>query len=421
MAGEKKFADIIRQIIQTKGEQKLLDDQFMISAFLDLAPNMKKEKELLRLFLLCGGAEQILGIKNGSHQDQKHTMERIVQNLQNYYGVSEAAAHYVSGEVFFGVTGREWTFETTQLLNKLDVYETVTITNKERTRGKRISVPVNRQRMDVCIPRDVQDGQTVCFQNKGLRDDATGKTGDLYVTVHIQNDSPAIIWKVIATAAVIVLLLICFIPKRVPKQEADSEQKIEEAPVTSNQEANSEQKIEEAPVTSNQETVHVHSWQDATYVRPKTCISCGQTSGLSLGTPLAKCKVIDDSQSSKGTDITTGTLTDELGVRHESSVMLWVSAAGDLYNTEYVVYQLSGEYDDLQGMIALAQKSDKNAGVRFYIYGDGKLIYKSGYIRGTDTEEIHLDVSGVHELRVECETDELCYSYGLLDATLYVK
>ncbi len=168
------------------------------------------------------------------------------------------------------------------------------------------------------------------------------------------------------------------------------------------------------------QTEHVHSWVEATYAAPRTCSGCGLTEGLSLGTPLSRCTVAEDSQSSKGTDITVGTLTDETGTRYEDALMLWVNAGRGYVNTEYVVYRLAGAYDILQGLMTLAEQSDGNAAVRFYIYGDGKLLYKSGYLKGTEAEEIQIDVSGVQELKVECVTDEACQSYGLLAAQLFI-
>ena len=168
------------------------------------------------------------------------------------------------------------------------------------------------------------------------------------------------------------------------------------------------------------ETTHVHTWEEATYSAPCTCSGCGLTSGLSLGTPLINCTVIDDSNSSKGTDIITGTQTDEAGVEYEDAATFWVNAGSGYVNEEHIVYKLSGTYDELNGLIALAEKSAPGAAVRFYIYGDNELLYTSEYISGTESREVKINVSGVQELCIKCETDETCHGYGILAAMLFV-
>lgn len=52
------LGDVIQKIAHDYGEEKLLDSQFTLAVFMDLAPGLKKEKELLRSFLLCNGAKK---------------------------------------------------------------------------------------------------------------------------------------------------------------------------------------------------------------------------------------------------------------------------------------------------------------------------------------------------------------------------
>lgn len=174
-----------------------------------------------------------------------------------------------------------------------------------------------------------------------------------------------------------------------------------------------------APTEATQ-TVHVHTWEEATYTAPRTCSGCGLTAGLSLGTALTRCAVVDDSNSRDGSDIITGVRTDVAGKEYEDAVTFWVNAGEGYINTEHVVYLLAGEYDLLDGVIAISSGSNQAAAVRFVFYGDDTPLYTSGYIRGAQTENIQIDVSGIRELRVECETGENCQSYGILEAFLYV-
>ena len=53
MANLTTLGDVIQKIAQDHGEKALLDSHFTLAVFMDLAPNLKKERELLRSFLLC--------------------------------------------------------------------------------------------------------------------------------------------------------------------------------------------------------------------------------------------------------------------------------------------------------------------------------------------------------------------------------
>lgn len=87
-----KLSDVIYKIVQDHGEKALLDSQFTLAVFMDLAPNLKRERELLRSFLLCNGAEQILRIKNSSFHDQKRCMEALVKSMEDDQWVATGAA-----------------------------------------------------------------------------------------------------------------------------------------------------------------------------------------------------------------------------------------------------------------------------------------------------------------------------------------
>lgn len=163
-----------------------------------------------------------------------------------------------------------------------------------------------------------------------------------------------------------------------------------------------------------------HDWVDATDTAPKTCSRCHATSGLSLGVPLTACTIIDESQSASGNDIVDGTLRDFSGNYHDNSVVFWVNKASPYTNVEHRVYRLSGAYAVLRGTITLGIDSHADAGIRFYFYDGDTLLYTSDYVTGTEETSFEIDISGVYELRIVCETQEYCHSYGLLDATLHI-
>lgn len=254
---------------------------------------------------------------------------------------------------------------------------------------------------------------------------------------------------IIAAAALVLLFGAVFLIKGIAdSQEKDTVNQNTEEPVASSDSAVNlpDPSVSAEPtIETVYEEIHVHSWQgatctnpqycvtcgesignvlphqwmNATHNAPKTCQNCGITDGLSLGTSLLSCAVMDDSQSPKRTDIVTGTIIDESGVKHTNAVMFWVSDASGYVNTEHIVYRLDAPFDIFSGTITLGEDSHEGAAVRFYIYSGEVLLYQSGYIRGTMEESFQISVAGVDQLRIECETDEECDGYGVLDAALY--
>lgn len=106
------LGSVIQKIAQDHGEKALLDSHFTLAVFMDLAPNLKKERELLRSFLLCNGAEKIIQIKNSSFNDQKRCMEALVKSMEDDQWVATGAARYACSEFYRGITNKEWIFET---------------------------------------------------------------------------------------------------------------------------------------------------------------------------------------------------------------------------------------------------------------------------------------------------------------------
>lgn len=462
MTNPNKLGDVIRTIVQEHGEAALLDLSFTMAAVADLAPALNKEAETLRALLLCDGAEKLLQIRNATTQEQSACLENLVRRMQDEQWVTESAARNTCGEFYRGLTGNEWNFASGESRNgsqatNLNVYKSVTIRDPKKAAGNQISFIIDGRTAKVQLPDNLTDGQLLCFPKNGRQDAARGVTGDLYVTVRIAKLPPYRKWlKFVgaATAAVVLVSLLFSTGGNSTQDPQGNEDHSEDS--VQNQTVAHTHDWQDADCTSPRTCISCgetdgsalgHQWQEANCIMPRTCTVCGETSGaaadhhwiaasysspaycdvcgitdgLSLGMPVIKCKVLGDSQSSKKTDIITGTLTDEAGNRYEDAVKFWVVRAAGLYSMEHIVYDLSGKYDLLQGVIAVEKGSAAGAAVRFYIYGDGELLFKSRYISGTELENVELDVSGVKELRIECETDETCHSYGLLQAALYVK
>ena len=434
MAKPTTLGGVIREIAKGHGEKALLDSQLTLAVFMDLAPELKKEKELLRSFLLCNGAEKIISVKMQSEDIQEACMNSIVKELEESHWLSKDAAKYVCAEFYRGITDRKWSFAPNIIVDPvspvaLDVYRSMTIHNSDIHAKRSVPVDVDGKIVNITIPESVTSGQTVRFPGKGRYDQLTGKVGDLYITVYIftNQSKKNLIGIVIVAIAVVAIIIAMIITNGDKPQHASGPNAVVNIPTSPKDTHTHEWQTATCTKPKTCSTcgetsgnVAGHQWMNATYTTPKTCSVCNQTEGVSLGVPLNKCVVIEDSQSSVGTDIITGTLMDVSGNKHENAVMFWVSDAGNYINIEHIVYGINREYDILEGSISLGEDSASGAAVRFYIYGDGNLIYKSDYISGAQEKTLSIDVSGVSELRIECETDEKCNCYGIITAMLYV-
>jgi len=105
MSEQKTLADVIRKIVQDHGEKALLDSQFTLAVFMDLAPTLKKERELLRAFLLCDGAKKVLDSRGLSSSERDGRISALIQQIANDHWVAESAAKLICDEFYYGVTG----------------------------------------------------------------------------------------------------------------------------------------------------------------------------------------------------------------------------------------------------------------------------------------------------------------------------
>ncbi len=101
------ISEVIYKIIHDYGVNSLLDSKFVLAVFADLAPNLNKERELLKDFLSCGGAEKILGAVNKTEEIQILHVQQIVKALEEQRWISKQAAQYVCVEVYKGITSKE--------------------------------------------------------------------------------------------------------------------------------------------------------------------------------------------------------------------------------------------------------------------------------------------------------------------------
>lgn len=101
MAELSTLGDVIRKIVQDHGEKALLDSQFTLAVFMDLAPTLKKERELLRAFLLCDGAKKVLDSRGLSDSDRDSRIKALIQQLVTDHWVAESAAKFICDEFYY--------------------------------------------------------------------------------------------------------------------------------------------------------------------------------------------------------------------------------------------------------------------------------------------------------------------------------
>lgn len=269
------LSDVIRIIVQNYGEDTLRDERFTLAVFLDLAPKLTKEKDLLHRFLLCNGAERMISVKSESRSNQESCINGIVRDLEDRHFISQKAAHYVCSEVYLGLTGRTWQF-VQRPAKQLDVHESVTIKSSELSSGKNLSVKVDGKEVILAIPANVKDGETLRFQKKGKHDAATGNTGDLYVTVHITVVQPKKNGIIFALAAAVILLVFA-----VTMLLGNGKQSAADNPKPGN--TGTAGQVQTNTQTNNQTNTHVHSWKAATCTSPRICTECKKIDGEELG------------------------------------------------------------------------------------------------------------------------------------------
>lgn len=258
--------EVIEKIVQDHGMDTLLDTQLTMAIFSDIAPMMRTKKDLLRVFLECDGAKKIISAINRPIEEQQCNIESLIKKMHEDCWIALDAAQYICAEFYRGVTGCEWVFgqSKTGLMetnSNLDVYRSVTIKNVDRKSKLSVSVDVDGKKIDVPMPDHIVNGQTICFPEKGKSDPTTGKTGDLYITIHL-NGGVSNKLLVAILASTLFLLVAILLLKNIGEKET---------PI------NMQHPVENTSFF--QQTEHVHTWREATCLAPKTCDTCGATEG----------------------------------------------------------------------------------------------------------------------------------------------
>lgn len=164
-----------------------------------------------------------------------------------------------------------------------------------------------------------------------------------------------------------------------------------------------------------------HQWNPADYQSPKTCLVCGETEGRSLGYELGYCSVTSNSnEKNSNSDVALGTWSDKFGQSYASSLRFWVADFGAWSDTEWIEYDVNGQFRQLD--ITAAAEAGSAAGTYFQImvYADGKLIYTSEWI-SYDAPPVQdtIDIQNCSRLRIVCTTDSQAFCYAIVQGTLF--
>ena len=86
---------VLRDIETQFGEAALQDKGRLVSFFSDLAPELKREKNLLKCFAECDGNTRLLDVRNRSAADQQVAVEQTIQQMQNHFFIDRTAAQTI--------------------------------------------------------------------------------------------------------------------------------------------------------------------------------------------------------------------------------------------------------------------------------------------------------------------------------------
>ena len=98
--------DVLAHIYKNFGEEAMRDGTKLQSLFADLAPQLKREKVMLRYFVECNGNEVFLSAIHEDQSEAKAKIKTVMEQMENDLLVSHNAVQQVC-KVFWHVIGGE--------------------------------------------------------------------------------------------------------------------------------------------------------------------------------------------------------------------------------------------------------------------------------------------------------------------------
>lgn len=201
----------------------------------------------------------------------------------------------------------------------MDVWTEVRFTPKDYPAGKVVPISVDGREVLVLIPVSAKDGTTIKVSEKGRYDPQSGKTGDLYVSIHIEKKP--LPWRLILIPVLLALSILCAVvllqyllpvvrsllpaPSGAPTSSPATIPTSVQTPTTGScahvwLPAGCEEYPRCSLCGASSDAVTDHQWTEATYNAPKTCTVCGATEGekKTPGTPLGLRDMVSDVRAS---------------------------------------------------------------------------------------------------------------------------
>ena len=98
--------DVIRAMREDFGLESLEKKNMLLGSFMDLAPHMKREQQMLRLLVESNGHTILIQALSRSKGEQRTEIEKLVQQMHEQRFVDEGIARRICVEFFRGIGGR---------------------------------------------------------------------------------------------------------------------------------------------------------------------------------------------------------------------------------------------------------------------------------------------------------------------------
>lgn len=235
----------------------------------------------------------------------------------------------------------------------LDISTEIHFSRKDHPEGKLVPVLVDGKEEFILIPLDVKDGSRLKFVGRGKYNPRSGQNGDLYVLVHIDENTDS--WKkillpVLGVVVIAVIALTLLLKKPMPETPptiaptalAYTEDECVHTWIPAD--CKTPKTCSKCGESIGEMTGHV--WSDANYNSPQTCTVCGETEGEKKA-PASSLGLRDIVSSSSASSVYSG---DNLG-RHAPEKLYdgkldtnWTEDSSGNGVGEYVVFNFDKTY-----------------------------------------------------------------------------
>ena len=105
--GSKTMISVLVQIRDQLGVQVMGNGKALISGFKDIAPELKKEYNMLTHLEKCGGIRILYATKEKTVSEQQLAISKLAHIMADEYALQESAAHSVCRDYMLVLTGKE--------------------------------------------------------------------------------------------------------------------------------------------------------------------------------------------------------------------------------------------------------------------------------------------------------------------------